>query len=99
MTIQEMKNLKLGDVVQDLQMLKNVKRDIFCVVCKVEDDMITCIALKKEDEGHYPHSFHFNEYDCIKISNPIYNLNNRIYSKILKQFRSIESLDNKAIKR
>ena len=98
MTIQEMKNLKLGDVVQDLQMLKNVKRDIFCVVCKVEDDMVTCVSLKKEDEGNYPHSFHFNEYDCLKISTPIYNLNFKIYSKILKQFRSLEAFDIKAFK-
>lgn len=99
MTIEEMKNLKLGDVLQDLQLLKNVKREIFCVVCKVENDMVTCISLKKEDEGHYPHNFHFNEYDCVKISNPIYNINNKIYSTILKHFRSVESFDNKAFKR
>ena len=98
MTIEEMKNLKLGDIVQDLQLLKNVKREIFCVVCKVENDMVTCISLKKEDEGHYPHNFHFNEYDCIKLSNPIYNLNEKLYSHILKKFRSLESFDIKAFK-
>lgn len=98
MTIEEMKNLKLGDVVQDLQLLKNVKREIFCVVCKVENDMVTCISLKKEDQGHYPHNFHFNEFDCIKLSNPIYNLNEKLYSQILKKFRSLESFDIKAFK-
>lgn len=93
-----MKNLKFGDVVQDLEMLKNAKRDIFCVVCKVENDLVTCVSLHKKDEGHYPHSFQFNEFDCIKLSNPIYNLNEKLYSQILKKFRSLESFDIKAFK-
>lgn len=98
MTIEQMKNLKIGDVVQDLEMLKNVKRDIFCVVCKVEDDLVTCVSLHKKDEGHYPHNFHFNEFDCIKLSTPIYNLSKTIYSQILKKFRSLESFDIKTFK-
>lgn len=96
MTIQEMKNLKLGDIVLDLELLKNVKREIFCVVCKVEDDMVTCISLKKEDEGHYPHNFRFNEYDCLKLSLPIKNINDELYKKIFNNFRSLESFDIKA---
>ena len=95
MTIQEMKNLKLGDVVQDLQMLKNVSRVIYCVVIQVEDDRVICIALDKKDEGHYPHSFRFNEYDCIKLGKIKYNLFQYMWENKIK---SIEAMKNMVIK-
>lgn len=99
MTIQEMKNLKLGDVVEDLQMLKNVNRVIYCVVIQVEYDRVICIALDKKDEGHYPHSFRFNEYDCIKLDMPVKNITQELFKYIQKsRYRSFESFKNKAIK-
>lgn len=99
MTIQEMKNLKLGDVVQDLQMLKNVNRAIYCVVIQVEYDRVICIALDKKNEGHYPHSFRFNEYDCIKLDMPVKNITQELFKYIQKsRHRSFESFKNKAIK-
>lgn len=95
MTIQEIKNLKLGDVVQDLQMLKNVNRVIYCVVIQVEYDRVYATALKKEDEGKYPHIFRFNEKDCLKLSLPVNNINKKIYKTIFDSCISIESFSNR----
>lgn len=100
MTIQEMKTLKLGDVIQDLQMLKNVNRVIYCVVIQVEDDRVICIALDKKDEGHYPHSFRFNEYDCTKLAMPIIkNISQELFECIQEsRYRSFECFKNKGFK-
>ena len=95
MTIQEMKNLKLGDIVQDLELLKNLNKEVNCLIVKVEDDRVHVIAINKEDENRYPHSFHFNEKDCKKISLPINNANKNIYDLIFNNFRSIESFSKK----
>lgn len=96
MTIQEMKNLKLGDVVQDLQLLKNLNKEINCLVVKVEDDRIYTIAIDSKDENRYPHGFSFNEIDSAKLSKPIKNINELIYNKIFNNFRSLENFVKKA---
>ena len=38
MTIQEMKKLIVGDVVQDLELYKNTGNVIYCVITKIYDD-------------------------------------------------------------
>ena len=48
MTIEEMKNLKLSDVVQDLELLKNLNKEIFCLVAEIQEDRIYCIAVDKK---------------------------------------------------
>ena len=96
MTIEEIKNLKLGDVVQDLELLKNLNKEIKCLIVKIEDDRVYAIAIDEKDENRYPHSFHFNDKDCIKLSNPIKNINSSIYAQIFNNFRSLESFINKA---
>lgn len=98
MTIEEMKNLKLGDIVQDLELLKNLNKEIYCVIVKIEDDRVYAIAIDSKDENRYPHSFHFNEKDCKKISLPINNANKNIYDLIFNNFRSIESFSKKVYK-
>lgn len=98
MTIQEMKNLKLGDVVQDLELLKNLNKDIYCVIVEIESDRVYAIALKEKDKSRYPHVFRFNEIDCKKISLPIENITRNIYDLMFSKFKSLESFDNKAWK-
>lgn len=95
MTIQEMKNLKLGDVVQDLELLKNLNKQINCLVVKIEEDRVYAIAIDEKDENKYPHSFTFNEKDCLKLSTPVNNINRNIYDLIFNNFRSIESFSKK----
>ena len=96
MTIQEMKKINVGDVIQDLELLKNTKKEKYCVITKIYDDSVIAIAYKKEDEGHYPHSFNFNEYDSLKLGNIKFNIFDKMYEKNIK---SIESLLNKYFKR
>ena len=98
MTIEEMKNLKLGDIFQDLELLENLNKKINCLVVKVEDDRIYAIAIDSKDESRYPHSFRFNEKDSKKISLPINNINKNIYDLIFNNFRSIESFSKKVYK-
>lgn len=93
MTIQEMKKINIGDVIQDLELLKNTKKEKYCVITKIYNDGIVAIAYKKEDEGHYPHLFNFNEYDSIKLGKIKFN----IFDKMRKKnINSIESLLEKA---
>lgn len=98
MTIQEMKNLKLGDVVQDLELLKNLNKEIFCLVAEIQEDRIYCIAVDKKYESRYPHVFRFNDLDRDKLSFPVLNVTETIYSNIIKNHRSIESFYVKAFK-
>ena len=93
-----MKNLKLGDVVQDLELLENINKEVYCLIVEVSDDRVYAIALKKKDESRYPHIFRFNEIDCIKISLPIENITKNIYDLMFSKFKSLESFDNKAWK-
>lgn len=95
MTIQEMKNLKLGDVVEDLELRNNINKKVLCVIIGVEDDMVYATALKKEDESRYPHIFRFNEKDCLKLSLPVNNINKKIYKTIFDNCRSIETFINR----
>ena len=95
MTIQEMKNLKLGDVFQDLELLKNLNKEIFCLVAEIQEDRIYCIAVDKKYENRYPHGFSFNEIDSAKLSKPIKNINELIYNKIFNNFRSLENFVKK----
>jgi hypothetical protein len=98
MTIEEMKNLKLGDVVQDLELLKNLNKEIFCLVAEIQEDRIYCIAVDKKYESRYPHVFRFNDLDRDKLSFPVLNVTETIYSNIIKNHRSIESFYVKAFK-
>lgn len=98
MTTQEMKNLKLGDVVQDLELLKNLNKEVYCLIVEVSDDRVYAIALKKKDETRYPHVFRFNDVDCEKLSLPIENITKNIYDLMFNRFRSLESFDDKAWK-
>lgn len=91
-----MKNLKLGDVVQDLELLENINKQINCLVVKVEVDRIYAIAIDSKDENRYPHRFSFNEIDSAKLSKPIKNINELIYNKIFNNFRSLENFVKKA---
>ena len=95
MTIQEMKNLKLGDVVQDLELRNNINKKVLCVIICVKDDGVCATALKKEDENRYPHCFRFNEKDCLKLSLPVNNINKNIYKAIFDSCRSIETFSKK----
>lgn len=98
MTIQEMKNLKLGDVVQDLDLYKKTNEEIFCLVVEIQNDRLYCIAVDKKYEGRYPHVFRFNEDDKDKLSYPVLNVTETIFKNIFKNHRSIESFYNKAFK-
>ena len=95
MTIQEMKNLKLGDVVQDLDLYKKTNEEIFCLVAEIQDDRLYCISVDKKYEGRYPHIFRFNEKDCLKLSLPINNINKNIYKAIFDNCRSIETFSKR----
>ena len=95
MTIQEMKNLKLDDVVQDLELLKNLNKEIFCLVAEIQEDRIYCIAVDKKYESRYPQFFRFNDLDRDKLSKPIKNINELIYNKIFNNFRSLENFVKK----
>ena len=95
MTIQEMKNLKLGDVVEDLELRNNINKKVLCVIISVDEDRVCATALKKEDENRYPHCFRFNEKDCLKLSLPTININKTIYKTIFDNCRSIESFSNR----
>lgn len=99
MTIQEMKNLKLGDIVQDLELLKNLNKEIYCVIVAIESDYgVFAIALKEKDKSRYPHIFRFNEVDCKKISLPVENITINIYDSIFNNFESLESFNKKYCK-
>ena len=93
-----MKNLKLGDVVQDLELLKNLNKEIFCLVAEIQEDRIYCIAVDKKYESRYPHVFRFNDLDRDKLSFPVLNVTETIYSNIIKNHRNIESFYVKAFK-
>ena len=93
-----MKNFKLGDVVQDLELLKNLNKEIFCLVAEIQEDRIYCIAVDKKYESRYPHVFRFNDLDRDKLSFPVLNVTETIYSNIIKNHRSIESFYVKAFK-
>ena len=95
MTIQEMKNLKLGDVVEDLELRNNINKKVLCVIISVDEDRVYATALKKEDESRYPHCFRFNEKDCLKLSLPVNNINKNIYKAIFDNCRSIETFSKK----
>ena len=95
MTIQEMKNLKLGDVVEDLELRNNINKKVLCVIIGVEYDRVYATALKKEDESKYPHCFRFNEKDCLKLSLPINNINKNIYNAIFDSLISIETFSKR----
>lgn len=95
MTVQEMKNINIGDVVEDLELLKNTKKEKYCVVTKIYDNGIIVIAYKKEDEGHYPHFFNFNDYDSVKLGRIKFNIFDKMREK---NINSIESLLEKASK-
>ena len=95
MTLEQMKEINVGDVIQDLELLKNTSKIKYCVITKKDIHGVVAIALKKEDEGHYPHSFNFNEHDCIKLGNIKFN----IFDYMCKnQIKSIESLNKFGIK-
>lgn len=98
MTIEEMKNLKLGDIVKDFEVSSRFKKEIFCVIVRVDSDMVCATALNKEDEHKYPHNFRFNDDDCLKLSLPIKNINDELYKKIFNNFRSLESFSKKVYK-
>jgi hypothetical protein len=98
MTLDEIKNLKLGDVVQDLELLKNVNKEIYCLIVEVQEDRVYAIALKEKDKSRYPHVFRFNEIDCKKLSLPIENITKNIYDLMFNKFRSLEAFDIKAWK-
>ena len=91
MTIEEMENLKLGDVVQDLELYRITNEVIFCLVAKIQDDKLYCISVDKKHESRYPHAFRFDEYDKDKLSKPIKNINELIYNKIYNNFKSLEN--------
>ena len=95
MNIEKMKTLKIGDVIQDLEILKNTKQTVFCVVTKRDLGGVVCVALKKEHKGHYPHYFRFNEYDCIKLSEPLKNITEEIFKQISNKNTDIESVFEK----
>lgn len=96
MTIQQMKNLKIGDVVQDFELLKNLNKEVYCLIVEVSEDRVYAIALNKEDETRYPHSFRFNDLDCKKLSLPTENITKNIYDNIFSKFKSLESFNIKA---
>ena len=95
MTIQEMKKINVGDVVLDLELLKNTNKIKYCVVTKIFDDNIIAIALKKEDIGHYPHSFSFNEYDCKKLGEIKFNIFDEMWKKGIKSIEDIKNIEFK----
>ena len=98
MTIQQMKNLKLGDIVQDLDLFKKTNEEIFCLVAEIQEDRIYCIAVDKKYESRYPHIFRFNDYDKDKLSFPSSNVIETIFTNIIKNHRSIESFYIKAFR-
>ena len=95
MTIEQMKEINVGDVIQDLELLKNTSKIKYCVITKKDIHGVNAIAFKKEDEGHYPHSFNFNEYDCIKLGSIKFNIFDYMWQN---QIKSIESLNRLGIK-
>jgi len=89
MTLEEIKNLRLGDIVQDLSLLKNTGKTIFCIITKIEDDRVYAIAYKNKDIKYYPHRFNINEIDCLKLDTPIFNIFDLIWNNNIRSFESL----------
>jgi len=64
----EMRSLKVGDKVKDIETSRNFGRDVICEVSEVRDDGIIVNAVKEEDQGGYPHRFDFdNAHDRVLL--------------------------------
>lgn len=105
MKIEDMKNLKLGDVVIDLEMTYRKKYDVKCVVKEIstEYNRITLMALNDIDYVHYPHNFYFDEKGSQKIGDKVLgNVIVDVFNKIVENQISYETavrLHNKKSKK
>jgi hypothetical protein len=59
MTIEEMKALKVGDIVRDVKRTKENEREIHCEVESLDEHSVTLIAIFVKDAACYPHRFFF----------------------------------------
>ena len=59
MTIDEMKNLKVGDTVKDVLRSEKHNREIHCTVESIDEYSVTLVALLAVDAESYPHRFFF----------------------------------------
>jgi len=69
MTIEEMKLLKVGDLVEDLELPKNINYlgRIICKVDSINENGITISSIQKGFENSYPNRFNINEHNKLKF--------------------------------
>ncbi|AXH08540.1 hypothetical protein CP960_10270 [Malaciobacter halophilus] len=67
MTQQEMKQLKIGDKILDLEVSQNFGKKSICEVIEVDETGILITTNDKDFEGAYPHRFLFEcDYNSIQ---------------------------------
>jgi hypothetical protein len=59
MTINEMKSLKIGDIVIDYEMSKSMGKEVICKVLEVDETGILITSINSEFKGGYPHRFQY----------------------------------------
>lgn len=59
MTIEEMKELKIGDICKDIEVSGNYGRDIFCKVIDVKEDRIEIDWINSDFSIAYPHTLFY----------------------------------------
>ena len=57
MTMDELNQLKKGDVVLDLDQTTRREKAVLCEVTVVEEDSVVVTSLQESDRGAYPHKF------------------------------------------
>ena len=57
----KIKDLKINDIVLDLETSRNYRRDVLCRVTKIDDIGVVLDAIKDEDKKGYPHRFRKND--------------------------------------
>ena len=60
MTTTDMKLLKVGDIVKDLDVSTKWGRIVLCEVIEVSEDGLVLTSLKDSDKGGYPHRFSYD---------------------------------------
>ncbi len=68
MTIEEMKNLKIGDLVEDLELpiRMNYSERIICRIDEADEWGVIINSLEAKYEKSYPHRFSFSQFEKLK---------------------------------
>ncbi|WP_164469278.1 hypothetical protein [Aliarcobacter cryaerophilus] len=66
MTVQEMKSLKVGDMVLDYEMSVKFSSTVICRVFEVDETGVAITSLEEKFKGSYPHRFLYS-IDSLKL--------------------------------